>query len=435
MLPNSDLAIRLGSSSLDRMTAVICMPDHQDNESYIADAIGALGIKVVFVKSSEFLSVIEEHGAQIIVMHLSNPIYHKDQISLAQLAVKNLDTINHVKFYCNEDMSVMDRVSIAKMKDAFLYNEDASPAKIANDIKYHVAGVDTHALKVLLIDDSMTEAFLTKKALTDAGCDVVALYSPLEAYEQLQKETPDIIVVDLHMPEMNGDSFVRLVRQEPRFLSLPVVFLSNEDDDQLRIKAVANGADDFISKPVSPTHFPLYIANRVVRAREQGDKMNRDSLTGLLNHSSVMEHINASNNSGAFESISIIMLDIDHFKQVNDLYGHQTGDKVLRSISALLSRSLRQGDLVGRFGGEEFIVALPDTPLNNTLVIMNRILKTFKEFTFIDEYDKSFHCSFSAGVSILKPGESLDHAIGHADRMLYEAKSKGRSQVKIMNIA
>lgn len=157
--------------------------------------------------------------------------------------------------------------------------------------------------------------------------------------------------------------------------------------------------------------------------------MDCDSLTGLLNHSAILDEIEHAKGRADIKSISVIMLDIDHFKSVNDTYGHQTGDVVIRAIAVLLTRMLREGDLIGRFGGEEFLVALPNTSNENANIIMDRILSAFRELVFDDEKGRTFNCSFSAGVAHLEMGGDIEATLAEADKALYAAKGQGRNRV------
>lgn len=416
----------------NRLSAVICetgVAVDQPSEDYIEDCLRALGIEVIRCRRDELLNTITDSNAKILALGLSNsPL---DMIDVAKLAIEHCPSICHIKFFqsTQTDLTVQDRIAIAELGIGYLYDTDTSFVKIWNDIKYHIQEVDPAGMSVLLIDDSMTESYETKKCLIEAGFEVDDFICPIEAYEHLNKCIPDIIVVDLHMPEMNGDTFVKLVRQSDKYLGLPVVYLSNETNGYLKNKAVSEGADDFVSKPVDALNFPMHLANRIVRSREQKVQMECDSLTGLLNHTAILNQISLAADSDKLDNIAIIMLDIDHFKLVNDTHGHQVGDKVIRGISILLTRMLRSGDLIGRFGGEEFLIALPNTSKENANMIMNRILKRFRDIKFDSDDYSEFHCSFSAGISQITSSNEIDLALSEADKALYQAKELGRSRV------
>ena len=426
-MANDKTMIRGNTTEKDRISAIVCQSPMDSDLSYMADSIKALGLPVEKVNPASLKELTGRSDAKIIAFNLgSNP---DEVIEAAKSLTGTLITATHFMFFAAGPLSLEHRIQIAEFEDGFLYDQETSFIKISNDIKYHLSSSNQVGLNVILVDDSMTESFVTKKLLEKAGYNVSAFHSPSEAYEYLTTNIPDIVVVDLHMPEMNGDTFVRLLRQNPKYLSLPVVFLSNEIDSNLKIKAVSHGADDFLSKPVNK-FFPSYLANRIVRAREQKEQMDRDSLTGLLNHSTILSEIEYMITTEAVDNAAVIMLDIDHFKAVNDTHGHPVGDQVLRAISILLSRSLREGDLIGRFGGEEFLVALPNTSPANANMIMNRILQSFKNIAFENEQGVKFNCAFSAGISQLSEIGGADTALSQADKALYEAKRQGRSQVK-----
>jgi len=413
----------------ERLVALSCMDTEVDRDSYISDAVSALGIEIHPVNEAELEDMVRLIQCQVLILDITlNP---ESKIQTVETICFKHKCVKHVKFFTDTELNVELRIRIASLKNAFLYGKDTSFIKVANDIKFHLSSIRNFETTVMLIDDSPTESYATKSSLEENGYQVEYYDCPSKAMSRLADNKPDLIICDLYMPRMNGDVFVRLLRQDSTYAGIPVVFLSSEADSRLKIDAVSNGADDFITKPIDPELFPKYIGNRIIRSREQRDVMDRDSLTGLFNHSCIIDKIKDTVRNGKFENVSILMLDIDFFKKVNDTHGHASGDIVLKSLSVMLSSTLRTGDLVGRYGGEEFMIALPDTKMDVAKIILDRILEKFKKIGFVDNNGNSFVCSFSAGLAEWKNGKSVDAVFEEADEALYAAKNAGRSLIKI----
>jgi diguanylate cyclase (GGDEF)-like protein len=222
----------------------------------------------------------------------------------------------------------------------------------------------------------------------------------------------------------------RVLRQHPEFLSTPVVYLSGDTDVALQVDALRLGGDHFLTKPFNPVVLNAVIKSKIERYRALRKHMFCDSLTGLLNHTTCKQRLDAlvaaAQRDG--KGFCVAMVDIDHFKRVNDTWGHPAGDQVIRSMAWLLKQRLRSTDVVGRYGGEEFVVMLPGSALPEAHQLLDAIRQDFA--CIVHEADgQRFQCSFSAGVALWGPGESADTVLGRADAMLYQAKMGGRNRV------
>ena len=197
-----------------------------------------------------------------------------------------------------------------------------------------------------------------------------------------------------------------------------------------KLSALSLGGDDFLSKPVKAWHLVSAISNRVIRGRTIRKFAETDGLTGLLNHSKVTERfeIELSRAKREEANLSFVMLDLDFFKRVNDNYGHPTGDRVLKSLANLLKTRLRNYDVAGRYGGEEFVVILPSTNLESAEDIMNKLRIAFSEISHFHE-NGGFSCQFSCGITSFPDFENTIALSNEADKALYEAKESGRNKV------
>jgi diguanylate cyclase (GGDEF)-like protein len=250
------------------------------------------------------------------------------------------------------------------------------------------------------------------------------------ALDQFYAEPPDLVLMDVQMPVVNGIELARIIRQSRRYLSIPIVFLSAEQDVQRQMEARRFGGDDFVVKPIEPARLVSVVRLRAERASAVRSVMERDSLTGLLNHARfkdrLVHELERCARTGA--ELSVAMIDLDRFKQVNDTYGHLVGDRVIRALSSALTTGLRKIDIVGRYGGEEFGVILLDTAPHAAEVAIDKLRAEFCEIE-LDASSRRFRSSFSAGIAGSLRHPSAERIIAAADSALYAAKKWGRNRV------
>jgi diguanylate cyclase (GGDEF)-like protein len=234
----------------------------------------------------------------------------------------------------------------------------------------------------------------------------------------------------MQMPNISGLEIARLLRQQAKYDYVPIIFLTSDDDIKTKLEVLECGADDVIPKNTPPNLIVQQVDSRIQRGQEIRYLASRDSLTGVLNHGQIMEaaahafRLAARNQQPAV----IVMIDLDHFKGVNDKYGHLSGDKVLISLGQLLLQSVRDTDYVGRYGGEEFMVVFSNALPGIIESKMDKILNAFLHINYtVDK--QSFNCSFSAGLASSIHHEKLSELISSADTALYRAKNAGRSQI------
>jgi diguanylate cyclase (GGDEF)-like protein len=248
----------------------------------------------------------------------------------------------------------------------------------------------------------------------------------------LREFQPDLILMDILLPDISGYDLVRYLRQDERHATLPVLFLTTEGQMQSRFRSAQVGGDDHLAKPIVPPVLLSVVASRLERARFLRNLLNRDGLTRLYTHTALIERaqaLHAQKGREPSRTCSWVMIDLDHFKSVNDRFGHPVGDRVLGSLAALLRRRLRQSDTIGRYGGEEFAVLFEGLPEEEVVRLMTRVLAEFRALELEAPGKPPFRATFSAGVAMLGPGMSLDDWKKAADDALYEAKRGGRNQV------
>jgi diguanylate cyclase (GGDEF)-like protein len=286
--------------------------------------------------------------------------------------------------------------------------------------------------RVLIVDDDADLAAHFRLVLMGAGMHAEVLDQPDQIVEQLSAFRPELVLMDMNMPEYSGIELAGVIRQHDNWVGLPIVYLSAETDLDKQLQALGRGGDDFLTKPISDSQLIAAVRARIGRARQLTDQINKDSLTGLLKHASIKEaaqlEVMRARRSG--KPVAIAMLDIDHFKSVNDAHGHATGDLVIKSIATLLRQRLRQSDLIGRYGGEEFVAVLPECSLESARMVFDDIRKRFAALQF-NQAAQRFNCTLSAGIACSAIHPDLDAAalLILADQALYAAKRGGRNQV------
>lgn len=284
--------------------------------------------------------------------------------------------------------------------------------------------------RILIVEDSVDQSQTYAEILRQAGMLAAVVNDPLRILEQLVELKPELILMDVHMPRCNGIELAAVLRQQDAFVGMPIVFLSGERDVDRRLAAMCLGGDDFLSKPIDPVPLISSVSSRAQRSREMRSFMVRDSLTGLLNHTHLKERlaeeILRAQRTGA--PLAFAMIDLDHFKRVNDTYGHANGDRVLRGLSRFLQQRLRRTDLVGRYGGEEFGAILPDCTGASAVKVLERIRQQFAEVRQ-RAGDREFVVTFSCGVAEFPRSADAAGLCDAADRALYQAKRDGRNRV------
>ncbi len=285
--------------------------------------------------------------------------------------------------------------------------------------------------RVLVVDDELDLGQHYSLVLSQAGIDVQSITSPNNILQILNSFSPELIIMDLYLGETTGAEVAQVIRQHKRYFSLPIVFLSSETNLDVQSQTLEQG-DDFLQKPISDTHMVSAVRIRIERARTLGRLMYHDSLTGLLNHITLKLHLETElarcRRHG--QELCYVMLDIDKFKQVNDNFGHQAGDWALKSLARLLRERLRKTDQIGRYGGDEFGVILPNTNVDTAFELIDEMRLRFAQLQNLEK-NKEFSLSLSAGVAVSRSCLELERLVSEADEALYQAKSCGRNKVCI----
>ncbi|ABO50082.1 response regulator receiver modulated diguanylate cyclase [Desulforamulus reducens MI-1] len=285
---------------------------------------------------------------------------------------------------------------------------------------------------VLVVDDDATLVQAVKERLTLDGFEVLEATSAREAVSILKrKQVIDLMIIDIVMPEGNGFELCAKIRKEKVYEDTPIIFMTAETSLDKKLEGFKIGADDYVVKPISLDEIAAKVQAIVNRTRRYKMKLQYDELTEAYNRSflqeKVQEEMARSKRTG--KCFGFCMIDIDHFKKVNDTYGHLVGDEILRAFVKFLKLRIRLSDAVIRYGGEEFVLVLSQIAFDEANRIVNRLREDFSKQKF-EVNGESFSVSFSAGVAVYPDdSQSLTDLIAAADRALYHAKQSGRNKI------
>lgn len=284
--------------------------------------------------------------------------------------------------------------------------------------------------RVLVIDDEPEIGAYHCMILEDAGMLTEHVVEPQRALDALVEFGPDMVLMDIYMPGCSGSDLALMIRQMPDYFALPIVYVSSETDRRKQLVAMRIGADAFMAKPVVPEELVSAVAIRAERMRALRSLIARDSLTSLFNHTTITQMLETALALACRRGMSLCfaMIDIDHFKRVNDRFGHPAGDQVIVALARVLQQQLRGSDIVGRYGGEEFAVILQDATLAQAVALLDKLRQAFARIVFHAD-GEDFRCTFSAGVADGGGRVRAEVLCDAADIALYEAKRLGRDRV------
>lgn len=295
-------------------------------------------------------------------------------------------------------------------------------------------------MKILLVEDSYIDRHKVGGYLTDWGLDHVAVGSGTEAVKILESaEPPTMALLDWLLPGLDGIDICRRIRKLGNGSYIYTVMLTSKNRKQDLLMAMEAGADDYLSKPVDPSELRARVmAGKRILELQQSLRFaaTHDFLTGLLNRSEILAALQRefSRSGREGKSATVILADIDHFKRVNDSLGHAAGDEVLKEVARRLKSDLRPYDVVGRYGGEEFLIILPGCDLPNGVRRAEQIRNQVANEP-IHTPSGDISATVSMGVTVTAFGHDLTSAdiLQQADVTLYKAKNNGRNRTEVFS--
>lgn len=284
--------------------------------------------------------------------------------------------------------------------------------------------------RVLIIDESDAQARFYAEVLGRAGMETEVVCDAALALQRLQEYSPELVLMDMYMPYCSGVELAAMIRQQPAYPGLPIVFLSTETDRHVQLEALRLGGDDFLTKPIEPAELVASVTLRAERYRLLRSRLSEDSLTGLLNHRRLMESLGMEMERIGRHGgeLALVMLDIDHFSRVNERHGHAEGDRLIRRLARLLRQRLRSTDIIGRYGGDEFAVIMTQV----TPQAARQVIEQIREhFAALEQAvgGAGYAVTLSAGIAFCPPPGRPGELRERAALALRRAKHEGRNRV------
>jgi diguanylate cyclase (GGDEF)-like protein len=326
--------------------------------------------------------------------------------------------------------SFMDRVHAARLGARGFLQKPVRSSQVIDLLRNSVLASAADRPTIVAVDDDVDMLSVVREVLMPLDARVVTVLDPTTILPVLGETAPDLVILDVDMPQFDGIELCRVLRNDPRWAAVPVLFLSGKTDSDTVMRMFEAGADDYVSKPVRPAEMMARVRNRLERTRMLRLAADVDTLTGVATRRRGIEVLDRFFKLAQRQRqpISIAAIDLDRFKQVNDRYGHAMGDAVLRRAATVLAGCFRGEDVVARWGGEEFLVGMYSMPCNAAARRIDQALSKLRE----ERYDGAddLTVTFSAGVAEFpRDGTEWAAIYAAADDALRRAKSEGRNRV------
>jgi len=288
---------------------------------------------------------------------------------------------------------------------------------------------------ILVVDDNESNIDMILAILKEY--DVIPSTSGEDALALIKEESIDLVLLDIVMPGMDGYTVCQILKNQPDTQDIPIIFITAKNDEESIEKAYDLGGTDYVTKPFKPQELLARVKVQLKLQdvlRELDFLATRDSLTGIYNRRKFFQ-LAEQMYADASDDLYALMIDIDHFKRVNDRYGHHTGDIALKNITSAISQVLPDSSLFGRMGGEEFAVLLKAGDHAQAMEVSSRLQQKVSESSITTEGGLTISCTISSGVSCKQEEtSSLDSLLRQADKALYEAKEGGRNRSIFRNV-
>lgn len=379
---------------------------------------------------------ISSHAPDIIVLDLSFPDTTESGISLLAELVQITPKIPVLVLTARNQLS--DRVEVARLGGNLFLEKPISPEEIIKAVAHELHRTQKPEAKILIVDDDRQVLKALSALLIPWGFQVKTLAEPRHFWQTLAIAVPDLLILDVEMPGFSGIELCQVVRSEPRWADLPVLFLSGHNDREIIHQVFTVGADDYVQKPIIEPELIARILNRLERSRILHRFTEIDKLTGTATRDKSIRDLGRLLRLAERQnqSLCLMILHLDHFKHINDRYGHEAGDLVLSLFGKRLKRFFRSEDIVARWSGEEFVLGLYGVTREEGAKRLNDFLLTWCQQEFTDANNQTFQVTFSAGVAdYSQDGTKLQELYRAADAALHQAKTMGRNCILVSSPA
>ncbi len=419
--PNSDVSYQ-----------IYVVDDDQEAAQELALQLSYYEYEVkVFGQLEEFCAAIKKEPRAIVLMNIE---FSEDCLAgiriMKEIHQEMSESVLVMFLSSNDDLSL--RLEAVRAGGAAYLTKPINSSELIDQLDSFAMPQTQEPFRVLIIDDSATVLAYYTTVLELAGMAVKTVENLNTVMKTLLAFNPDVILIDVYMPECSGTELAKVIRQIDGLLSVPIVYLSSENDFNTQQEAMCLAGDDFLVKPIDPKRLISAVTMRARRARLLRKMIVRDDLTGLLNHTAIKEQLGREivRSNRVKTPLSFAIVDVDLFKKVNDTYGHAAGDRVLKNLARLLKQRLRGTDIVGRYGGEEFAVIMTDTDAPDAAKVIDQIRKVFSRLLHMSG-NREFNVTFSCGIADIQHFPDVESISDAAEKALDAAKKKSRNQVAV----
>jgi diguanylate cyclase (GGDEF)-like protein len=400
------------------------------SERIVAEA-AARGMRAVATASvAEARTILAQDRPDAVLLDLG--LIDSNDDSLTLLEDLDRSTFSVPVLFLAERDSFIERVQAVSLGGRAFLTKSMPPSDIVKAVWRLLQQLQATESRVLAVDDDPGVLADLRNLLEPKGIKLTTLQDPLRFWNTLEQSVPDLLMVDFDLPRWSGLELCRVVRTDTRWSALPVLCLTADADSDTVQRVFDAGADDFVSKPIVGPELVTKVVNRLQRIQLYRIMAEIDPLTGIANRLKATETLDrllrlAKRQGQAF---SLAILDLDNFKQINDRFGHGTGDDALLRLGALLTRTFRTEDFVARFGGEEFVVGMYGMPRSGGVQRLTDLLEALRDETPARMRDAGVLLTYSAGVAQYPhDGSQVEELRAKADAALYHAKRDGKNRV------
>ena len=414
-------------------------------EALVSEAI-TWGIEAKVAQNlSSAREAIAETVPDAILLDIGFPEANDGGLELLQELNEQKLTIPVIALTARE--SFADRIEVARLGGKGFLTKPVSPTQTMQTVASIIEQSHLPNAKVLVVDNQQENLDTIQELLQPWNFEIVLLRDTIKFWDTLEQLNPDLIIAQLEMENVSGIELCQVVRNDPRWCHLPVLLMSSHEDIDTIQQIYAVGVDDRISLPIVREELLARIFNRLDKERYRRHQAETDPLTGIFNRRASIQQLNRLLSIARRQKKPwcFVIIDLDNFKQVNDNYGHEAGDRVLRKLGQLLKQEFRSEDVTARWGGEEFVIGLYDMTKEAVIARLRTFLTTFSQQNFAkstltlsnqnepastDSQENYFNVTFSGGVAEYPiNGSTLESLYQFADLALYRAKAEGKSQI------
>ncbi|KAA0259484.1 diguanylate cyclase [Deferribacter autotrophicus] len=404
-------------------------------ENYLSEKFNVASVSSI----SEALDISNEIKPDLVIMSYELKDGNAFQFC-ESLKEKNLNIPLVIITSNKEEISKYDAYEYGIIEFLDRDKIDESIVDIVDEIINLYSNINLSDSYIVAVDDSITQLKFIENVLQQTNAKYKLFSDPKKFLMEIEKQIPDICIIDIFMDEIDGIELTKAIRKNKKLVNTRIVIQTGSRESSLIRTLIVFGADDYLLKPYSPEELLLKIINnvKIKKINDELDEINKelflkattDPLTKLYNRRFILEQLNIliANFNRYLTPFAVIILDLDHFKHINDTYGHDVGDDVLVHFSSILRATLRKTDIIGRFGGEEFLCLIPNISNESIATVVSKILSNVRSYK-IKSNNETITFTVSIGCCIFnKNYKTSNEIIKCADEMLYMAKNNGRNR-------